>query len=107
MKAMFNGCLHLSILDGWWYEAYNGRNGWGIVGSTDPDLSLADAADADALYTVLEDEVVPLFYERDDQGVPNGWCERIKEALVSCGPTFTSARMLDDYVTRIYRVSPA
>jgi starch phosphorylase len=103
MKAMFNGCLHLSVLDGWWAEAYNGRNGWAIKGDPNPDLSLADAADAGALYTLLEDEVIPLFYDRDADGVPQRWCEMIKEALVSCGPRFTSARMLDDYVTRIYR----
>ena len=102
MKAMFNGCLHLSVLDGWWAEGYNGKNGWGIDGDPNPDLSLADAADADALYTLLENEVIPLFYDRDADGIPQRWCEMIKEALVTCGPTFTSARMLDDYVTRIY-----
>jgi starch phosphorylase len=102
MKAMFNGCLHLSVLDGWWAEGYNGKNGWGFEGDQNPDLSLADAADADALYTLMEREVIPLFYDRDADGIPQGWCEMIKEALISCGPTFTSARMLDDYVTRIY-----
>ena len=102
MKAMFNGCLHLSVLDGWWFEAYNGRNGWGFEGDTDPDLSLADQRDAAAFYDLIENQVIPLFYERDAEGIPQGWCEMIKEALVSCGPTFTSARMLDDYVTRIY-----
>jgi starch phosphorylase len=102
MKAVFNGCLHLSILDGWWDEAYNGRNGWAIKGDPDPDLSLADQADAEALYSLIENEVIPLFYDRDADGVPHGWCEKIKEALVSCGPTFTTARMMDEYVTRIY-----
>jgi starch phosphorylase len=102
MKAMFNGCLHLSVLDGWWAEAYNGRNGWGFDGDPNPDLSLADAADADSLYTLIENEVIPLFYDRDADGVPNGWCEMIKEALISCGPQFTTARMMDEYVTRIY-----
>jgi starch phosphorylase len=102
MKAMFNGCLHLSVLDGWWAEGYNGRNGWAITGDPNPDLSLADRADAEALYSLIEHEVIPLFYERDADGIPHGWCDKIKEALVSCGPTFTTARMMDEYVTRIY-----
>ena len=75
MKAMFNGCLHLSVLDGWWAEGYNGKNGWGIVGDPDPDLSLADQADADAFYSLVENDVIPLFYDRDADGVPHGWCE--------------------------------
>jgi starch phosphorylase len=102
MKAMFNGCLHLSVLDGWWSEGYNGRNGWGFEGDPNPDLSLGDQADAEAFYSIVENEVIPLFYDRDADGIPHGWCERIKEALISCGPTFTTARMMDDYVTRIY-----
>jgi starch phosphorylase len=106
MKAVFNGGLNLSVLDGWWSEGYNGANGWGIEGDEDPDEAAADARDADAFYTLLEDEVIPLFYDRDADGIPVGWCERIKESLVSCGPTFTSARMLDDYVTRIYSGEP-
>jgi starch phosphorylase len=107
MKAVFNGCLHLSVLDGWWLEGYNGRNGWAIAGDPDPDLSLADSRDAAALYDLLEQEVIPAFYDRDEHGTPNRWCELIKEALVSCGPRFTSARMLDDYVRKIYAVAPA
>ena len=106
MKAMFNGGLHLSVLDGWWAEGYNGANGWAIDGDGDADPVVADARDAEALYDLLENEVIPLFYERDADGVPQRWCERIKESLMSCGPTFTSARMLDDYVTRIYAGEP-
>jgi starch phosphorylase len=106
MKAMFNGCLHLSVLDGWWAEGYNGRNGWGIEGDPNPDLSLADAADADTFYSLIENEVIPTFYERGADGIPQRWCEMIKEALITCGPTFTSARMLDDYVTRSYTRAP-
>jgi starch phosphorylase len=101
MKAIFNGCLHLSVLDGWWAEAYNGGNGWAIPGDA-PNPEERDKRDADALYTLLETEVIPLFYERDTDGIPNRWCERIKEALISCGPTFTATRMLDDYRARIY-----
>ena len=71
MKAMFNGGLHLSVLDGWWAEGYNGANGWGIEGDADPDARRSPThADADALYTLLENEVIPLFYDRDADGIP-------------------------------------
>ena len=107
MKAMFNGGLHLSVLDGWWAEAHNGANGWGIAGSdATPTPKLADRHDANALYDLLETEVIPTFYERDADGIPQRWCEMIKEAFVSCGPIFTSARMLDDYAERIYAGAP-
>jgi glycogen phosphorylase len=96
MKAVYNGGLHLSVLDGWWAEAYNGANGWAISGD-------GDREDASELYALLEDEVIPLFYTRGDDGVPHGWCERIKESLITCGPAFTATRMLDDYTERIYR----
>ena len=95
MKAAFNGALQLSVLDGWWAEAFTGRNGWGFEGG-------ADTADAGRLYSILEQEAVPLFYDRDDAGVPQGWCDLVKEALVSCVPAFTATRMLQDYLDRIY-----
>jgi starch phosphorylase len=101
MKAIFNGGLHLSVLDGWWAEAYNGANGWAIPGDA-PTPEERDKRDAETLYTLLETEVIPLFYDRDADGIPNRWCELIKEALVSCGPTFTATRMLADYRARIY-----
>jgi starch phosphorylase len=100
MKAAFNGGLQLSVLDGWWSEAFSGRNGWGIEGG-------ADEADAGRLYGILEDEAVPLFYDRDDAGVPHAWCALVKEAIASCAPAFTATRMLQDYVERIYVAGPA
>jgi starch phosphorylase len=103
MKAGFNGSLHLSVLDGWWSEAFNGTNGWAIEDDHEPDSHDADARDADRLYTLLENEVIPMFYERDADGVPQRWCDRIKHALVSLGPTFTATRMLDEYVRLMYR----
>jgi starch phosphorylase len=106
MKATFNGGLHLSVLDGWWAEAYNGANGWAIAGDDDPDPERADGRDADSLYSLIENDVIPLFYERDGNGIPQRWCDKIKEALVSCGPAFTTTRMLDDYVRRIYARGP-
>jgi glycogen phosphorylase len=103
IKATFNGVLQLSVLDGWWAEAYNGTNGWAIPGGGDEDPDAVDARDAKHFYDLLEREVIPLFYERDGNGVPQGWCDRIKEAIVTCAPAFTATRMVDDYVERIYR----
>jgi starch phosphorylase len=102
MKATFNGALQLSVLDGWWAEGYDGMNGWAIPGDEDPDYAAADARDALRFYELLEQEVIPLFYERDEHGVPTAWCERIKHALVTCAPRFSASRMLNDYVEGIY-----
>jgi starch phosphorylase len=102
MKATFNGVLQLSVLDGWWAEAFDGRNGWAIASDAGADRVHMDAADGDRLYTLLEREVIPLFHDRDAAGVPHGWCELVKEALASCAGAFTATRMLEDYVDRIY-----
>ncbi len=102
MKAAFNGVLQLSVLDGWWAEGFDGTNGWGIPGDEDPDPSVADARDATTFYDLLEHEIVPLFYERDEQGVPVRWCERIKASLSTCAPMFSATRMVDDYAARMY-----
>ena len=102
MKATFNGVLQLSVLDGWWDEGFDGDNGWGIPGTEDPDHAVMDARDAEAFYELLEREVIPLFYDRDGDGVPNGWCERIKRSLATNAWRFSATRMLDEYVERIY-----
>ena len=102
MKACFNGVLQLSVLDGWWAEAFDGSNGWAIPGDEDPDPAVMDARDAADFYDVLEREVIPLFYDRDDAGVPNGWCERMKASLASNVPRFSASRMVDEYAERIY-----
>src|SRR5947208_13928297 len=81
MKAALNGVPQLSTLDGWWAEGYDGPNGWAIPPA--PAGQDADAADAEQLYRLLENEVVPLFYDRDAQGVPSGWVER-KIGRASC-----------------------
>jgi starch phosphorylase len=102
MKATFNGALQLSVLDGWWAEAFDGSNGWAIPASDDLTAEEGDARDAEAFYAFLEQEVVPLFYARGDDGIPHGWCERMKLAIQTCAPRFTATRMLDEYVERIY-----
>jgi glycogen phosphorylase len=103
MKATLNGGLNVSVLDGWWAEAYDGSNGWAIDGDVDDDHQAQDARHGAALYDLLEREVIPLFYERDAQGVPHGWCERVKASLKTNGPSFCAARMLEGYVESVYR----
>jgi alpha-glucan phosphorylase-like protein len=102
MKAALNGGLNLSVLDGWWSEGYNGQNGWAIDGSTLDDPRAQDDRDANALYDLLENEVKPMFFARDSNGIPVVWLTRIRASLRSLAPMYSSARMLDDYTERIY-----
>ncbi|HVB37714.1 MAG TPA: alpha-glucan family phosphorylase [Vicinamibacterales bacterium] len=103
MKAAMNGVPHLSIGDGWWAEAYNGANGWLIDGGTATDnAQAADAADAAALYRLLEDEVVPAFYDRGPDQIPHRWLRIVKEAIRTVTPHFSARRMLKEYVDGMY-----
>jgi starch phosphorylase len=102
-KAAMNGILNLSILDGWWPEGYDGTNGWAIGGARSlDDDERADAEDADALYAILERELIPLYYRRDGAGVPRDWLARVKEAIATVAPRFNAQRMVKDYVSRYY-----
>ncbi len=103
MKAALNGCVNLSVLDGWWEEAWDGENGWGI-GSPVADPAAQDAHDATQLYDLVESEIVPSFHERDGDGVPQDWVRRVRASLRTAVQCFTSARMLDDYLASSYRV---
>ncbi len=103
MKSALNGGLNLSVLDGWWAEGYNGQNGWAIDGTVDDDTREKDRRDAAALYDLLEHDVKPLFYSRDDHGVPVGWIARVRESLRTLGPMYCASRMVSDYVERVYR----
>lgn len=108
MKAAMNGVLNLSILDGWWPEGYDGVNGWAIgAGRTYADDARSDVADADALYDLLEREVVPLYYRRDEQGVPTSWMARSADAIASVTPRFNALRMVKEYVERYYAPASA
>ncbi|HYE88147.1 MAG TPA: alpha-glucan family phosphorylase [Vicinamibacterales bacterium] len=103
MKASLNGVPHLSIGDGWWAEGFNGRNGWLIDSQANPDDHAAvDAADAAALYDLLENEVVPAFYDRDARGLPRKWVAVVREAMRSNVPRFSTRRMVKQYVTEMY-----
>ena len=103
MKAALNGGLNCSILDGWWDECYDGTNGWAIASADDdPDLGRRDQREAVSLFGLLEREIVPLFYKRDDKGLPQGWIEMMKRNWSTLGPFVTAARMVRDYTTDLY-----
>jgi glycogen phosphorylase len=103
MKAAVNGGLQLSVLDGWWAEAYDGANGWAISGEIDPDEQAQDARDAADLYGLLEEEVLPSFYERDADGLPAAWIARMRASLRTLPARFSAGRMLADYEAQLYR----
>lgn len=105
-KAAMNGGLNLSILDGWWIEGDNGKNGFSLGVLRDENGASeaeADAADAEALYQTLENEVIPTFYETGENGLPTRWIARMRNALQTLTPQFSSDRMLKDYLEKIYR----
>jgi starch phosphorylase len=103
MKAAINGGLQVSVLDGWWAEAYDGTNGWALAGDVGDDPEAQDARDADQLHRVLREEVVPAFYDRDEQGLPAAWLQRMRASLKTNGPRFSASRMLAEYVAGPYR----
>jgi starch phosphorylase len=106
MKAALNGGLNLSVLDGWWIEAFDGHNGWAIDSEPAPDVKTQDGRDSEALYDLLEREVVPQFYERDAAGLPRRWIQRIKSSLRTIGPRFCTGRMVGDYLVKVYGAAP-
>ncbi len=104
MKAAMNGVLNFSVLDGWWIEGYNGVNGFAIGGldATAPD-DVMDAVDAGALYSVLEDEIIPTYYAVGTSGLPDEWIRRMKNSIATLTPEFSSDRMVGEYLSRIYK----
>jgi starch phosphorylase len=103
MKAVLNGGLHLSVLDGWWAEAYDGTNGFAIGdGESHVDDRITDRRDGASLYQVLEQEVIPLFYDRDAHGLPQGWIKRMMNSIGSLAWRFSAHRMVADYVRTMY-----
>ncbi len=104
MKAGFNGVLNLSILDGWWAEAYNGRNGWTIQAEDEEFANdwEQDEAEANALYRALEEDVVPLYYQQDRDGVPRGWVDMMKASIATVGPMYSTRRMVKEYTENYY-----
>jgi len=103
MKAAVNGVLHFSVPDGWWYEGFNGTNGWIIGGGPETAGSPnEDRADAEAMYDTLENEIIPLYYDRDRVGVPHAWVRMMKESVGSIAPAFCARRMMKEYVNQMY-----
>jgi starch phosphorylase len=103
MKAAANGVVNVSVLDGWWDEGWTGDNGWAIGGrETNPDEAAQDWADAQDLYRILEDEVVPRYYDRGRDGVPVAWVELMRRSMASTIWQFSTTRMLHEYVERMY-----
>src|SRR6266498_5239580 len=102
-KVAMNGGLNLSVLDGWWLEGYDGTNGFAIgeeaASMAETDV---DASDAESLYRVLEQQVVPLYYERDNEGLPRKWISMMKSSIATLVPAFNSDRMVEEYARRIY-----
>jgi len=117
MKAAMNGVLNASILDGWWIEGFNGENGFAIGGLEPevedisdedglietPDIH-EDRADAEALYSMLENQIIPAYYEEDENGLPKRWIERMRNSIATLTPQFSSDRMMSDYLERIYKL---
>ena len=103
MKAAMNGALNLSVADGWWIEGFNGKNGW-VFGADgeNHDYHAQDNEDAVQLYQLLQDVIVPLYYDRNESGVPSGWVQMMKEAMTSTLADFSTHRMVQEYAERAY-----
>ena len=103
MKAAANGAINISVLDGWWDEAYDGTNGWAVGrGEEYEDAGYHDQVESQAVYQMLENEVVPMFYARGRDGVPREWVRRMKNAMKTVCPVFSAYRMVKEYAERLY-----
>ena len=103
MKAGCNGCLNFSILDGWWREGYDGTNGFAIGDDSNPgNVEEQDRVDSANLYRTLTEQVIPMFYDRDEQGIPRQWIQRIRRAMVTLVAKYTTDRMVKEYTTKYY-----
>jgi glucan phosphorylase len=102
-KAVMNGTLHFSVLDGWWVEGYRAFAGWALPQKrTFANQELQDDIDAETIYNMLEYEIVPAYYNYDEQGVPAEWVSHVKNTMVKIAPEFTMKRMIDDYFEKYY-----
>ena len=103
MKAAINGALNFSVLDGWWREAYNGQNGWAIGEDLEYESNeQQDSADAESLYGLLEEEIIPLYYQLDQGNLSRKWVARMKNSMKSIIPRFSTRRMVKEYVEKLY-----
>jgi glycogen phosphorylase len=103
MKCSCHGCLNLSILDGWWREGYNGKNGFAIGEDSHPDnIEEQDRRDSENLYRVLTQQVIPCYFDRDENGLPRRWIQMIRQAMMTLVPQFTTSRMVQEYIRKYY-----
>ena len=103
MKAGMNGVLNLSVLDGWWPEGYDGKNGWAITGAEyDHQYEMQEAAEAEQIYDLIEDEITERYYDRNEAGVPIRWVQMMKESVSSTCCRFNMNRVLADYIEKFY-----
>ncbi|MGH7975857.1 MAG: alpha-glucan family phosphorylase [Limisphaerales bacterium] len=103
MKAGCHGCLNFSILDGWWREGYDGTNGFAIGEDSQPDnIAEQDRLDSANLYKTLTEQVIPMFFDRDEQGIPRKWIQRIRRCMTTLVPQFTTDRMVKEYAQKYY-----
>lgn len=102
MKVLVNGGLNLSELDGWWAEAYSPEVGWSLGDGEEHNDPAWDAIEADALYNLLEQEIVPAFYSRNEDGIPEQWIQRMRESMARLTPYFSTSRMLKEYTENYY-----
>ena len=102
-KASVNGVVNFSISDGWWAEGYNSKNGW-LIGTNEqyPSYDAQDAADSESIYRVLEDKIIPMYYDRDEKGISKRWVEYMKNSIMSTGGKYSTSRMVVDYVEKLY-----
>ena len=103
-KVAMNGGLNFSVLDGWWIEGFNNINGFSIgdLSASEEGDETSDEQDAESLYSVLENEIVPTYYKKSENGLPTEWIARMKNALATLTPQFSSDRMVQDYIDQIY-----
>jgi phosphorylase/glycogen(starch) synthase len=103
-KAELNGVLNFSVLDGWWYEGYESEAGWSLTEKRSfENQDHQDELDAATIYSILENEIVPLYYDTNEEGVPEGWVRYIKNSIAHIAPEFTTRRMINDYLDKFYR----
>ncbi len=102
-KASVNGVINLSVLDGWWVEGYNSKNGWSIGQNKEYDnYEIQDKADSESLYDILEHKVIPIYYDKNEKGISTKWLEIMKNSIISTGGKFSTSRMLIDYTEKLY-----